>query len=66
MKRYKFLMLAAIFAITPMLTSCELLEGMFEDNPVETPSTPPASVIPVAENSLQVDNNTIVTQAEAE
>lgn len=66
MKRYKYLMMAAIFAITPLLTSCELLEGIFEDNPVETPPTPPAPAEPVAENSLQVDNNTIVTQAEAE
>lgn len=57
----KILCMAMLLASSMLLASCGSV-----DNPIEEIVSGGSAAAAVAENSLQIDNNTIVSQAEAE
>ena len=61
MKTYKILLVGLLFAAASLLSSCGL-----SDNALEEIINDPAVAAAIADNSLAIDNNTIVSQAEAE
>lgn len=61
MKTYKILLVGLLLAAASLFSSCGL-----SDNALEEIINDPAVAAIIAENSLAIDNNTIVSQAEAE